>query len=43
MNQSLLSSFGSPLERVERALDALRNGQGVLVTDDEDKIGRAHV
>ncbi|MFV0349917.1 MAG: 3,4-dihydroxy-2-butanone-4-phosphate synthase [Halodesulfovibrio sp.] len=37
MNQSLLSSFGSPLERVERALDALRNGQGVLVTDDEDR------
>lgn len=37
MNQSLLSSFGTPFERVERALDALRNGQGVLVSDDEDR------
>lgn len=37
MNQSLLSSFGSPQERVERALEALRNGQGVLVSDDEDR------
>lgn len=37
MNQSLLSSFGSPLERVERALDALRQGKGVVVADDEDR------
>ncbi len=37
MDQSLLAQFGSPLERVENALDALRNGQGVLVTDDEDR------
>ncbi|WP_221800366.1 3,4-dihydroxy-2-butanone-4-phosphate synthase [Oceanobacter mangrovi] len=34
---SLLAAFGSPLERVERALQALRNGQGVLVLDDEDR------
>ncbi|WP_192458907.1 3,4-dihydroxy-2-butanone-4-phosphate synthase [Musicola keenii] len=37
MNQTLLSEFGTPSERVERALDALRNGQGVLVLDNEDR------
>jgi hypothetical protein len=26
MNQTLLSDFGTPVERVERALDALRMG-----------------
>lgn len=37
MNQTLLSEFGTPVERVERALDALRNGRGVLVLDNEDR------
>ncbi|MDX5630039.1 MULTISPECIES: 3,4-dihydroxy-2-butanone-4-phosphate synthase [unclassified Brenneria] len=37
MNQTLLSEFGTPLERVEHALDALRQGRGVLVLDDEDR------
>jgi 3,4-dihydroxy 2-butanone 4-phosphate synthase len=37
MNQSILSHFGTPTERVERALDALRNARGVLVTDDESR------
>ena len=37
MNQTLLSSFGTPLTRVEKALQALREGRGVLVTDDEDR------
>ncbi|MBN3116678.1 3,4-dihydroxy-2-butanone-4-phosphate synthase [Pectobacterium brasiliense] len=37
MNQTLLSEFGNPIERVERALDALRHGRGVLVLDDEDR------
>lgn len=37
MNQNLLEEFGNSLERVERALDVLRNGGGVLVTDDEDR------
>lgn len=37
MDQSLLSAFGSPLERVETALAALRDGLGVLVVDDEDR------
>lgn len=37
MNQTLLSEFGTPTERVERALDALRNGRGVMVLDDENR------
>ncbi|WP_127959206.1 3,4-dihydroxy-2-butanone-4-phosphate synthase [Serratia microhaemolytica] len=37
MNQTLLSDFGTPLERVERALDALRAGHGVMVLDDENR------
>ncbi len=37
MNQSLLTSFGSPLQRVETALASLRDGQGVLVVDDENR------
>ncbi|MGF1773857.1 3,4-dihydroxy-2-butanone-4-phosphate synthase [Vibrio wakamikoensis] len=40
MNQnqtSLLADFGTPLERVELALQALREGRGVLLLDDEDR------
>ena len=37
MNQPNSTLFGSPEQRVERALSALRNGGGVLVTDDEDR------
>uniref|UniRef100_UPI000A6F9DB3 3,4-dihydroxy-2-butanone-4-phosphate synthase n=1 Tax=Salidesulfovibrio brasiliensis TaxID=221711 RepID=UPI000A6F9DB3 len=37
MNQSLLNSFGTPIERVEKALESLRSGSGVLVTDDENR------
>lgn len=37
MNQSLLNRFGGPRERVEKALEALRGGQGVLVADDESR------
>ncbi|MGG2140670.1 3,4-dihydroxy-2-butanone-4-phosphate synthase [Symbiopectobacterium sp. RP] len=37
MNQTLLSEFGTPSERVERALAALRQGVGVMVLDDEDR------
>lgn len=37
MNQTLLSEFGTPAERVERAIAALRNGQGVMVLDDENR------
>ncbi|MEM5819210.1 MAG: 3,4-dihydroxy-2-butanone-4-phosphate synthase, partial [Desulfitobacterium hafniense] len=37
MNQNLLTQFGNSYDRVERGLHALRNGRGVLVTDDEDR------
>lgn len=37
MNQTLLSSFGTSIERVEHALDALREGRGVMVLDDEHR------
>lgn len=37
MDQNLLSKWGAPTERVERALQALACGRGVLVTDDEDR------
>jgi len=37
MNQSLLSPYGDPKARVERALKALCQGLGVLVVDDEDR------
>lgn len=37
MNQSLLTQFGNPTERIEAALAALRRGEGVLVVDDENR------
>ncbi|MGE4559963.1 MAG: 3,4-dihydroxy-2-butanone-4-phosphate synthase [Desulfobulbus sp.] len=41
MNQtfdvSLLSHFGTPTQRVEQALDALVQGNGILLVDDEDR------
>jgi len=37
MNQSLLERFGNPKSRVERALESLRSGSGVLVVDDENR------
>lgn len=37
MNQTLLSSFGTSTQRVEHALDALREGRGVMVLDDENR------
>lgn len=37
MNQSLLSPFGSSRERVLNAINAFKQGQGVLVLDDEDR------
>ncbi len=37
MNQTLLSEFGTPEQRVERAIASLRNGRGVMVLDDEKR------
>jgi 3,4-dihydroxy 2-butanone 4-phosphate synthase len=39
MNQkySPHSQLGTPMKRMEQALDALRDGRGVLVTDDEQR------
>ncbi|WP_343561535.1 3,4-dihydroxy-2-butanone-4-phosphate synthase [Kiloniella sp. b19] len=35
--EELLARFGSAAERVERAIEAFRNGKGVLVMDDADR------
>ena len=37
IQSSLLSQFGEPLERVERAIAALQQGEGALVVDDENR------
>lgn len=37
MNQNLLTQFGNSVERVTKALSALQQGRGVLVTDDEER------
>lgn len=37
MNQTLLSTFGTPMERVEHAITALREGRGAMVLDDEGR------
>ncbi len=41
MNQTLLSEFGTPEQRVERAFAALREQRGVMVLDDEDRENEA--
>jgi 3,4-dihydroxy-2-butanone-4-phosphate synthase len=37
MNQSLLSTFGDAEERVKTAIEAFKQGNGVLVLDDENR------
>ncbi len=37
MNQNLLAQFGDAEQRVQKALDSLRKGSGVLVVDDEQR------
>lgn len=37
MYQQFLSGFGTSIERVRNALDALHNGHGILVLDDENR------
>ena len=41
MNQTLLSEFGTPEQRVERAFAALRENRGVMVLDDENRENEA--
>jgi 3,4-dihydroxy 2-butanone 4-phosphate synthase len=37
MNQNLLTRFGNSFQRIDKALEALRSGNGVIVTDDEQR------
>ncbi|WP_294964759.1 3,4-dihydroxy-2-butanone-4-phosphate synthase [uncultured Gilliamella sp.] len=37
MNQFNLQEFGTPTERVQKAIASIKAGQGVLVLDDEDR------
>jgi len=37
MNQILLSKFGTPIERIEKAIFALQSGQGIIILDDEKR------
>ncbi|KDN10850.1 3,4-dihydroxy-2-butanone-4-phosphate synthase [Gilliamella sp. Imp1-1] len=37
MNQFNLNKFGTPIERVKKAIASIKAGQGVLVLDDEDR------
>lgn len=37
MNQNLLNQFGDWNQRVERALKAVRSGQGVIITDNAER------
>lgn len=37
IDQNLMMKFGTPIERVEKAMSALRTGTGVIVTDDGDR------
>jgi 3,4-dihydroxy 2-butanone 4-phosphate synthase len=37
MNRILVARFGNPKQRIEKALEALSAGRGVLVTDDESR------
>lgn len=37
MNQHVLTRFGTPVQRVQKGLSALRQGLGILVADDENR------
>ncbi|QFQ31913.1 3,4-dihydroxy-2-butanone-4-phosphate synthase [Buchnera aphidicola] len=37
MNHKILYEFGNPIERVEKAILALRSGQGIIILDDENR------
>lgn len=35
--QSILSIFGNPEERFQKAIENIKNGEGIIVVDDEDR------
>lgn len=37
MNQKILSEFGKPIDRVEKAILALQSGEGIIILDDEKR------
>lgn len=37
MYQALLSEFGKPIERIQKAIFALQSGQGIIILDDEKR------
>ncbi|QCI15756.1 3,4-dihydroxy-2-butanone-4-phosphate synthase [Buchnera aphidicola] len=37
MNRILLSEFGTPQERIQKAIHALQSGQGIIILDDEKR------
>ncbi|CAL4318444.1 3,4-dihydroxy-2-butanone 4-phosphate synthase [Buchnera aphidicola (Protaphis terricola)] len=37
MTQKLLYKFGKPIERVQKAILALKSGQGIIILDDENR------
>jgi 3,4-dihydroxy 2-butanone 4-phosphate synthase len=37
MNRRLLSKFGTPKERIQKAILALKSGQGIIILDDEKR------
>ncbi|AHG60305.1 3,4-dihydroxy-2-butanone-4-phosphate synthase [Buchnera aphidicola] len=37
MNQTLLYEFGTPIERIKKAIFALQSGQGIIILDDEKR------
>ncbi len=41
MNQQILTQFGTPVQRVENGLEALKKGLGILVADDETRENEA--
>lgn len=37
MNHDLLEQFGNPFERIKRAISSLQQGNGILISDSEDR------
>ncbi|MCG8616304.1 MAG: 3,4-dihydroxy-2-butanone-4-phosphate synthase [Desulfobacterales bacterium] len=41
MNQQILTQFGTPVQRVEKGIQALKQGLGIVVADDESRENEA--